>query len=206
MKLIEILSHCNKIEKIDDLLNNYDLIVELAKLDVKKILKSKQIRFPDFEFSYSTSVLMTKDQLSKKYLTGSKRFLNSTNINDAIRWLISRLVNNMRNSAFNRKYKLYLQLQVISLDEKIISDYDSFKLIEQMDLKKFNKETIKHAIKKIWKENKYYEDFDKEDLELLCNKFNIKIDEIIECNTIVKTKKGEQVGSGNFQLVLNFEH
>jgi hypothetical protein len=34
MQLVEILSHSNKIKTIDDLLNHFDLVVELAKNDI----------------------------------------------------------------------------------------------------------------------------------------------------------------------------
>ena len=43
MKLIEIISHKNKIKTVDDLLNNFDAIIELARDDIYRIAKSKQI-------------------------------------------------------------------------------------------------------------------------------------------------------------------
>lgn len=42
MQLVEILSHSNKIKTIDDLLNHFDLVVELARDD---IYPNNSIRF-----------------------------------------------------------------------------------------------------------------------------------------------------------------
>lgn len=51
MQLVEILSHSNKIKTVDDLLNHFDSIVELARDDIYKIAKSKRLKFSDFEVS-----------------------------------------------------------------------------------------------------------------------------------------------------------
>ena len=52
MQLVEILSHSNKIKTVDDLLNHFDLVVELARDDIYKIAKSKRLLFSDFDFDY----------------------------------------------------------------------------------------------------------------------------------------------------------
>lgn len=45
MQLIEILNNSNKIKTINDLLNNFDSIVEIARDDIFKIAKSKKNLF-----------------------------------------------------------------------------------------------------------------------------------------------------------------
>ncbi|WP_265936037.1 hypothetical protein [Malaciobacter mytili] len=39
MQLVQILSHCNKIKTADDLLNHFDLVVNLARDDIYKVEK-----------------------------------------------------------------------------------------------------------------------------------------------------------------------
>lgn len=70
MQLAVILSHCNKIKTIDDLLNLIDLILELAREDVYKIAKSKRIIFSDFDFTYNEAIEILKSQLQKSHLKG----------------------------------------------------------------------------------------------------------------------------------------
>ena len=45
MQLVEILIYSNKIKTVDDLLNHFDLIIELARDDILKITKSKRLLF-----------------------------------------------------------------------------------------------------------------------------------------------------------------
>ena len=49
MQLYEVLKCTNKFNTIDDLCNRLDLIIDLAKDDVHRIAKSKQIFFFDFD-------------------------------------------------------------------------------------------------------------------------------------------------------------
>lgn len=73
MQLVEILSHSNKIKTVDDLLNHFDLIIELARDDILKITKSKRLLFSDFDFTFGEAVKILNNQLKKKYLKGSKK-------------------------------------------------------------------------------------------------------------------------------------
>ena len=80
MQLVEILNYNNKIKIVDDLLNNFDSVVELAKDDVYKIAKSKRLKFSDFDFTYADAVRMLKNQLKKSNLKVINRFLKCKNI------------------------------------------------------------------------------------------------------------------------------
>ena len=76
MQLVEILGNSNKIKTVDDLLNNFNCIAELAREDVYRISKAKKIYFYDFDFTYNDAVKILKNQLKKCYLNGISRFLN----------------------------------------------------------------------------------------------------------------------------------
>ncbi|MDX4049304.1 hypothetical protein Q6A83_00765 [Aliarcobacter skirrowii] len=208
MKLIEIISNSNKIKTIDDLLNHFDLVVELAREDVLKIAKSKRLKFNDFDFTYCDAVEMLKGQLQKSHLRGISRFLKCENISNAASWLIERLLNNMRNITTNKKYKLYCAPSFGKLHENIKSNDELENMLELLELErvnKFSKEEKIKLLKGVWKDA-IYDDFDEEDMKYLCNKVDLTIDDVFEnkgdlCKLNLKK---EQAESGNSQLVIIF--
>lgn len=205
MQLIEVLRHSSKIKTIDDLLNNFDSIVELARDDIYKIAKAKRILFTDFDFAYGDAVEMLRSQLQKSHLKGIKRFLQCENICNAISWLIERLLNNMRNITTNQKYKLYCSPSFAQLHENIKSDNEIDIVIELMELEKFDRDTLKNGLQKTWEDSMFDEDFDHLDMEYLCKKFGFEMSEIAGAQVMNLQKcKKEQNKSGNFQLVFVF--
>ena len=72
MQLVEILIYSNKIKTVDDLLNHFDLIIELARDDILKITKSKRLLFSDFDFTFGEAIKILINQLQKKYLKGNR--------------------------------------------------------------------------------------------------------------------------------------
>lgn len=206
MQLVEILSHSNKIKTIDDLLNHFDLVVELARDDIYKIAKSKRLLFSDFDFAYGDAVEMLKGQLQKSHLKGISRFLQCENIANAISWLIERLLNNMRNITTNQKYKLYCAPSFGQLHENIKSNDELEAVLELMELEKFDRDTIKKGLQSIWKNAMFEEDFDYIDMEYLCKKFGFEVSQIVGTEAINLQKyKKEQTQSGHSQLMMVFE-
>ena len=206
MQLVEILSHSNKIKTIDDLLNHFDLVVELARDDIYKIAKSKRLLFSDFDFAYADAVEMLKSQLQKSHLKGISRFLKCENIANAVSWLIERLLNNMRNITTNQKYKLYCAPSFGQLHENIKSNDELEAVLELMELEKFDRDTIKKGLQSISKNAMFEEDFDYFDMEYLCKKFGFEVSQIVETEAINLQKyKKEQTQSGHSQLVMVFE-
>ena len=205
MQLVEILSHSNKIKTIDDLLNHFDLVVELARDDIYKIAKSKRLLFSDFDFAYGDAVEMLKGQLQKSHLKGISRFLQCENISNAVSWLIERLLNNMRNITTNQKYKLYCAPSFGQLHENIKSNDEIEEVLELMELEKFDKDTIKKGLQTIWKNSMLDEDFDYLDMEYLCKKFGFEVSQIVGTEAINLQKyKKEQTQSGHSQLMMVF--
>ena len=206
MQLVEILSHSNKIKTVDDLLNHFDLVVELARDDIYKIAKSKRLLFSDFDFAYADAVEMLKSQLQKSHLKGISRFLKCENIANAISWLIERLLNNMRNITTNQKYKLYCAPSFGQLHENIKSNDELEAVLELMELEKFDRDTIKKGLQSIWKNAMFEEDFDYFDMEYLCKKFGFEVSQIVGTEAINLQKyKKEQTESGHSQLMMVFE-
>ncbi len=206
MQLVEILSHSNKIKIIDDLLNHFDLVVELARDDIYKIAKSKRLLFSDFDFAYADAVKMLKSQLQKSHLKGISRFLKCENIANAVSWLIERLLNNMRNITTNQKYKLYCAPSFGQLHENIKSNDELEAVLELMELEKFDRDTIKKGLQSISKNAMFEEDFDYFDMEYLCKKFGFEVSQIVGTEAINFQKyKKEQTESGHSQLVMVFE-
>ena len=206
MQLVEILSHSNKIKTVDDLLNHFDLVIELARDDIYKIAKSKRLLFSDFDFAYGDAVEMLKSQLQKSHLKGISRFLQCENISNAVSWIIERLLNNMRNITTNQKYKLYCAPSFGQLHENIKSNDELEAVLELMELEKFDRDTIKKGLQSIWKNAMFEEDFDYFDMEYLCKKFEFEVSEIIGTEAINLQKyKKEQTQSGHSQLMMVFE-
>jgi len=206
MQLVEILSHSNKIKTVDDLLNHFDLVIELARDDIYKIAKSKRLLFSDFDFAYADAVEMLKSQLQKSHLKGISRFLKCENIANAVSWLIERLLNNMRNITTNQKYKLYCAPSFGQLHENIKSNDELEAVLELMELEKLDRDTLIKGLQTIWENSILEEDFDYFDMEYLCKKFGFEVSQIVGTEAINLQKyKKEQTGSGQVQLMMVFE-
>ena len=203
MQLVEILSHSNKIKTVDDLLNHFDSVVELAREDIYKIAKSKRLLFNDFDFTFSCAVEILKNQLKKKHLKAIDRFLKCKNIESAINWLIGRILNNMRNN-INKRYSQYCFPQVIQLYE-VLEEAEKDEAIEVPNLENIDKFILKKGLTQLWKESIFDMDFMYKDMQYLCEKVKLNIDEIIPPETMNLPKfKKEQAESGNSQLVFVF--
>lgn len=202
MKLIKILNHSNKIKTIDDLLNNFDTIVEIARDDIFKIAKSKKIYFADFDYTYADAVEMLRNQLAKLKLKGIRRFLGFENVANAVSWLITRILGNMRNITTNQKYKLYCAPSFGQLHENIKSN-DELEAV--LELEKLNRDILKKGLKDVWDDAKYDSDFDFEDFEELCSKFNFNAREVVGSDTLAQLKFSKsQVSDKHSQLELLF--
>ena len=206
MQLVEILRYSNKIKTVDDLLNNFDSVVELARDDIHKIAKSKRLFFSDFDFVYGDAVKMLKGQLNKSHLKGIRRFLSCENIANAVSWLIERLLNNMRNITTNQKYKLYCAPSFGQLHENIKSNDELEAMLELIELEKFDRDTIKKGLQTIWENSMFEEDFDYFDMEYLCKKIGFEVSQIVGTEAINLQKyKKEQTQSGQVQLMMVFD-
>lgn len=150
---------------------------------------------------------MLNSQLKKKHLRGVRKFLEYKDIENAVNWIIGRLISNMRNVTTNENYRLYFSPSIVQLHENVKSDYNYEKDLELMQLEKFDKSIIRKGIQKIYDNLIFEENFYLDDINYLCEKFGFVIDDILK-NNISKTlnfKKERQAESGNSQLVFVFE-
>ena len=203
MNAIEILINYSKLETVQNLVDNIDLVTDIIKDDVYKIAKSKRIYFYDFDFTYGCSVEIIKEHLLKKHLQGIQRFFNFDNLENGLKWFISRILNNMRNITTNTNFKLFINLKISNFEYKVYADNDDFeKMIQILDIQKLDKLIIKKGLSKVWQEARYDKDFDYIDFTELCQKYGFEADDVVEshASTQIKFKK-YQVGK-NYQLEL----
>ncbi len=202
--LHDILNNSKKINSVNDIIENLDIILDLSKDDVYKISKSKKIYFHDFDYFYSESIRILKSQLRKTHLKSIKNIHSSHDINFALSWIISRLINNMRNISTNRKYKNYVMAKIINTQnfDFHIQNNDSYDLLDEIPI-----DELKGGLRIVYEKNQLYQDFDLEDFEKLCNKFALNSADIIGYDPREKPKmKAELTKSGNSQLILFFDN
>ena len=204
MKAIEILINYSKLETVQNLVDNIDLVTDIIKDDVYKIAKSKRIYFYDFDFTYGCSVEIIKEQLLKKHLQGIQRFFNFDNLENGLKWFISRILNNMRNITTNTNFKIFIILKISNFEYKVYADNDDFeKMIQILDIQKLDKLIIKKGLSKVWQEARYDKDFDYIDFIELCEKYGFDVDDVVGSYSFNQIQyKKYQVGNLNYQLQL----
>lgn len=204
MKAYKFLLKSKKINNVNDLLANVDAIIDILKEDIFKISKSNKLHFYDFDFTYSAAVSILKTQIQKKHLSGVKRFFKFDNIEDNLKWLVSRIINNMRNFTTNPKYKLFLNLEKIDIYRENNQGNNYFENeVLLLELERLDRKIIKIGLKKVWDEAKYDEDFDYIDFTDLCEKYGFDADEVVGSHTFNQIQyKKYQVGNLNYQLQL----
>ena len=202
MNAIEILINYSKLETVQNLVDNIDLVTDIIKDDVYKIAKSKRIYFYDFDFTYGCSVEIIKEQLLKKHLQGIQRFFNFDNLENGLKWFISRILNNMRNITINTNFKLFINLKISNFEYEVYEKTDDFeKIIQILDIKKLDKTRIKKGLYKVWQEVRYDKDFDYIDFIELCEKYGFDVDDVVGSYSFNQIQyKKYQVGKLNYQL------
>ena len=204
MNAIEILINYSKLETVQNLVDNIDLVTDIIKDDVYKIAKSKRIYFYDFDFTYGCSVEIIKEQLLKKHLQGIQRFFNFDNLENGLKWFISRILNNMRNITTNTNFKLFINLKISNFEYEVYEKTDDFeKIIQILDIKKLDKTRIKKGLYKVWQEARYDKDFDYIDFTELCVKYGFDVDEVVGSHTSTQIQfKKQLIDNFKYQLEL----
>lgn len=126
-----------------------------------------------------------------------------------IDWIICRYINVFLSLTTNKKYKNHIDISKLKIpisDDIKIDEYSIEDMLEFEKVQKLPKEEIVRALKFIWEDFFYDYYLDKEDIQYLCEKLEINIDEIIvpETTNLPKFKK-EQVENSHFQLAFIFE-
>lgn len=156
------------------------------------------------EYLIARTTKMYKNAVKKKN-TLFNSFCSSGKV---IEWIINRYINVFVSISTNKKYKEYTDITKIRIRfDQDIAFYSSDieEEIEFEKLKKLPKESIKKALKKVWKDSKYDLDFDYLDFEELCCKFGFNANEVVGSHVFEEPKFSKyQVEIGQFQLKLLF--
>lgn len=149
---------------------------------------------------YRIGVETTIIQLNKRYFFD----LNNDNflILNKIR---SRIVNNIRNYFSPVRRINYTQFNnyLIQIED---SDNTFEKIVQEIDLQKIDRETIKIALKKVWENSIGDMDFDLKDFEQLCDKFGLTpLDVLVYNPYILPQMSKEACNNANYQLTLVFD-
>ncbi|WP_331775004.1 hypothetical protein [Sulfurospirillum sp. 1612] len=150
-----------------DVLQKFETIIDLADVDVQKILFTtnyawiaKSDNYYQFYRNACTSIL----QKIEKIKNGA--FLKCKTPRDALKWLIARIANEVKNF-FDRRVKSSVQADAASprnIDDIDICSKNNF----FEELKKIDKKELIFGLKKMWSE-----DFKIDDIEHLCARFKI---------------------------------
>ncbi|MBD3843639.1 MAG: hypothetical protein IE909_17525 [Campylobacterales bacterium] len=205
--LADVLKNSSKVKSVNDLVANIDAVAELAKNDIARIAKAKKIYFTDFDFAYKTGTEMLKNTLQKsKIPRAAARFLRCENIENAVKWLLARILNNMKNATTNPNYKTYCCPDFREIHESITSSRDDYQEIEiELELSKIGKNEIKNGLKLVWENAITDMDFDLQDFEVLCSKYGFKVKEVLGYDPYeFPVLKSEPTENGHSQLVLFF--
>ena len=202
-----------QIEKIKSMSKD-NLIVELQSPEswIYELMRDDAISlffntggYTDGNFStddlYKLGVDTTIGQLKKRYFFNSKTADNTSIINK----IRSRITNNIKNYFSPLRKTNYLNINQYFLT--IEEDSEAFeKILDEIDLKKIDIETIKVGLIRVWQDALTDTTFDIIDFEQLCEKFMFKPNELLGYDpyTIPAMAK-ESCNNGNYQLVLIFE-
>ena len=149
---------------------------------------------------YKLGVDTTTRQISKRCF-----FSEIEDYDLILKKIKSRIVNNIRNffSPF-RKINYKNMNQHLYFSEEHIESFEE--ILDEIDLQKIDKETIKIALAKVWQDALTDTTFDIIDFEELCRRFQFESNEVLSYNPYdIPLMAKESCNNGNYQLVLIFE-
>ena len=149
---------------------------------------------------YTLGVDTTIRQISKRCF-----FSEIKNTELILKKIKSRIVNNIRNFFSPLRKTNYLNINQYFFSMK--EYYEIFeKIIDELDLQKIDKKTIKIGLAKVWQDALTDTTFDIIDFEELCAKFKFKPDEVLGYNPYTIPPMAKEIcNNGNYQLILIFE-
>ena len=149
---------------------------------------------------YKLGVGITAKQISKRCF-----FYDIEDYELILKKLKSRIVNNIKNyfSPLRKTNYLSINQYLFSIQE----NYEIFeKIIDEIDLQKMDKKTIKIGLAKVWQDSMTDTTFDIIDFEELCRKFQLKPNEVLGYDPYaIPPMAKKSSNNGNYQLVLIFE-
>ena len=149
---------------------------------------------------YKLAVDITAKQISKRCF-----FYDIEDYELILKKLKSRIANNIKNFFSPLRKTNYLNINQYFFSMK--EYYEIFeKIIDELDLQKIDKKTIKIGLAKVWQDALTDTTFDIVDFEKLCKKFQFKPNEVLGYNPYaIPPMAKENCNNGNYQLILIFE-
>lgn len=200
---IQKIKSISRTNLIIELVNPKSWIYELIKEDTINLFLNTggyTIEKLTTDDLYKLGVNITAKQISKRCF-----FYDIQDYELILKKLKARIVNNIRNFFSPSRKINYLQIEqyYYQIEDNTKS---SEKIIDELDLQKIDKKTIKIGLAKVWQDALTDTTFDIVDFEELCAKFKFKPDEVLGYNpyTIPPMAK-ENCNNGNYQLILIFE-
>ena len=151
---------------------------------------------------YKIGLETTIKQINKRYFFDLE---NDSNFK-IIHKIMSRITNNIKNYFSPHRKINYTQLNdYLHVKEDL---YDTFeKIVQEIDLQKIDRETIKIGLKKVWENSILDMDFDMQDFQDICEKFGFRSLDILNydpyCFAFKITK--ESLNNNLYQLALFFD-
>lgn len=160
-------------------LENFEIIVDMAEADVKNILRktnyffvSESENFPDFYRTTCNEIIEKKLEKWRKAIENNavRGVVLCFNSPETIAWIISRIANEIKN-LFDARYRNNVSLNTCVRvgDDSAWSDDSAY-----VALCKLPQKELKEGLKTLWRQI-----FDFEVIEHLCERFSISIDEIV---------------------------
>jgi len=206
----EILLSSKKIKVANDVLNNLDVVLEVAREDVKRVAQKEELYFEDFDFFFGIAKNNLLKTAKKAHLKAIKKLNKCQDIEYLSKWLVSRLLNTMVNVSTNIKYLNYLPSYKIRLyyeEEQAtleLNDKNFAYILAEEDVKKilkYDRNKIKIGLKKVWDDAIGDKEFDLQDFHDLCSKYGFEMCDVLEYDPKqVPVMKIEHTESGRSQL------
>ncbi len=148
------------------------------------------------------------EMYEKAIKSQNKLFSNLCSSQKTVAWIIDRWINTFINLTSNPNYKEYIDISKIKItfyNEISTPNSNLEDILEFEKLQKLPQKQIIKALAEIWQEAIYDFEFDIDDFEELCQKFNLNSMNVLGKDNLVKLNlRKEQTESGNSQLVLVF--
>lgn len=175
-----------------DFVENIDFVLDVLRDDIERFLLRTGKNTSRFYDAFSSSIRMTVRSLSKKELTGTCRFMQLSGA-VALRWLKSRLLNNVITAMSNSKSLDYIG----HLDREDWENVSFGNADLEIELADLSHEQIVDGLKKL-----FLDGADVGELQYLADRFGIDLSDVI--GVYMTPVVVERSPDGSSQLAFDF--
>lgn len=204
--VVKLLS--NKVKTIDAIFESEDtfnIIIEFARDAAKEFFATqvnKQFlpnRVDDVAYIVDQNMQKNKAKMHKKLC---KKFTTS-DVESTIAWLIDRWINTFVNLTTNCNYRDYFDISsIVQFDDNLmfVEHEDNEFFLD--DIKKFDRNEIKKALKVVWQDSILDSNFDLYDFKELCQKYNFSTFDILSYHLEDKIKMVVEINENQHQQMM----